>query len=138
MPITRVRVDAAGVRARSRDEAVLDVSFDGRRIWSFWLHRDGQRAGLDHLVPWPETLEDFLDGVVEVTVQEHGAEEELLREEIRLGTSPDRIRVVNGRGRPIVLDKYFRRVESFAGRSDEDVEPLMASIREVAERCSLR
>jgi SAM-dependent methyltransferase len=133
MPITRVRVDADGVRARSRDEAVLDVSFDGRRIWSFWLHRDGRRAGLDHLVPWPETLEEFLDGVVEVTVQEHGAQEELLREEIRLGTSDARIRVVNGRGRPIALDKYFRRVESFEGRSDDAVEPLLASIREVIE-----
>jgi hypothetical protein len=131
MPISRVRVDADGVRARSREEAVLDVSFDGRRIWSFWLHRDGRRVGLDHLVPWPDALDDFLDGVVEVTVQEHGQEEELFREEIRLGYSEERIRVVNGRGRPIALDKYFRRVETFEGRTATAVEPLLDSISEV-------
>src|SRR5690606_23147857 len=40
-----VRVDDTGITATSRSEMVLDVVFDGRRIWSFWLHRDGVRRG---------------------------------------------------------------------------------------------
>ena len=40
--VSRVQVDNDGIVASSRSEIVLDVLFDGRRIWSFWLHRDGQ------------------------------------------------------------------------------------------------
>ena len=36
-----VTVDADGVTARAPRETVLDVLFDGRRVLSFWLHRDG-------------------------------------------------------------------------------------------------
>jgi len=43
--VSDVRVDATGVRATCRQEAVLDVLFDGRRILSFWLHRDGVKDG---------------------------------------------------------------------------------------------
>ncbi len=129
--MTRVRVDQAGVRARSREEVILDVSFDGRRIWSFWLQRDGRRQGLDHVVPWPETLEEFLDGHCEITVQEHGHDAVLFREEVRLGTSEARIAIVNGRGRPLALDKYSRRQETFEGRTDDAVAPLLDSISEV-------
>ncbi len=82
-------------------------------------------------MPWPETLVDFLDGVADITVQEHGHDELLFAEEVRLGTSEERIEIVNGRGRPIALDKYFRRVETFEGRSASAVEPLLDSISEV-------
>ena len=133
MTVSRVRVDGEGVRARSRDEAILDVSFDGRRIWSFWLHRDGGRSGLDHLVPWPETLDEFLDGRARITVQEHGVDEVLFDDEVAFGESDGPIAIVNGRGRPIALDKYFRRVETFEGRSDEAVRPLLDSIQEVID-----
>lgn len=133
MTVSRVRVGADGVRARSREEAILDVSFDGRRIWSFWLHRDGRRAGLDHLVPWPETLVDFLDGQAVITVQEHGEPDHLFHEPVGFGASEEPIAIVNGRGRPIALDKYFRRVETFAGRSDDAVRPLLDSISEVID-----
>lgn len=133
MSVSRVRVDAEGVRARSRQEAILDVSFDGRRIWSFWLQRDGRRQGLDQVVPWPETLEDFLDGRAEITVVEHGDDTVLFQEQVSFGTSQEPIAIVNGRGRPIALDKYFRRVETFEGRSDDAVQPLLDSIDEVIE-----
>ena len=45
--VTSVHVDDAGVRAASDSEVVLDVLFDGRRIWSFRLHRDGSRTNGD-------------------------------------------------------------------------------------------
>ena len=43
--VSRVQVDNDGIVASSRSEIVLDVLFDGRRIWSFWLHRDGEDRG---------------------------------------------------------------------------------------------
>ena len=43
--VTSVQVDDTGVRAAGETEVVLDVLFDGRRIWSFHLHRDGVRDG---------------------------------------------------------------------------------------------
>ena len=36
--VSRVHVDDDGIFAATRGEIVLDVLFDGRRIWSFWLH----------------------------------------------------------------------------------------------------
>ena len=41
--VTDVRVDDDGITAFCADEVVLDVLFDERRIWSFWLHRDGEQ-----------------------------------------------------------------------------------------------
>ena len=51
--VSGVRVDDEGIRAHSEPEVVLDVLFDERRIWSFWLHRDGESAGGTSVVPWP-------------------------------------------------------------------------------------
>ena len=40
-----VTVDADGVTARAPRETVMDMLVDGRRVYSFWLHRDGSRVG---------------------------------------------------------------------------------------------
>jgi len=48
--VSGVRVDDEGVRAHSSAEVVLDVLFDGRRIWSFWLQRDGEPSGGGYVV----------------------------------------------------------------------------------------
>ncbi|HJR38079.1 MAG TPA: hypothetical protein VJ819_06810, partial [Nocardioidaceae bacterium] len=54
--VTDVRVDDEGIRASTDAEVVLDVLFDDRRIWSFWLQRDGTRSGSRYAVPWPPAL----------------------------------------------------------------------------------
>ncbi len=51
----------------------MDMLFDGRRVYSFWLHRDGSRVGAAAAlqsrwrVPWPRTLQEFLDGTARFT-----------------------------------------------------------------------
>jgi len=56
---TRVeRVDGDGVHLRAGEDTVVDVLFDGRRIWSFWTLRDS----VDGVAPWPPQLRRFLDG----------------------------------------------------------------------------
>ena len=73
----QVRVDAEGITARSGRELVLDVLFDGRRIWSLWLHRDGEARGRDTFVAWPKGLVRFLDGQAQVSVVVHSTGEVL-------------------------------------------------------------
>jgi hypothetical protein len=130
-----VRVDEQGVSARSRDEAVLDVHFDGRRILSFWLQRDGVAAPAEGddawFFAWPKTLREFLDGVadVRVTVTRTGAE--LFHGEVRFGSGAGRVEVVNDQGQPISLDKYLRRVVAFDTRSRAELEPMLDAIDEV-------
>ena len=71
--VTGMRVDDRGIRATSGDEAVLDVMFDGRRVWSFWLQRDGeQQADGSVLVGWPRPLRKFLDGHSRLSVVVRG------------------------------------------------------------------
>lgn len=133
--VTGVRVDERGIRAVSWREVVLDVSFDGRRIWSFWLHRDGLgegiRGGRGHLVEWPSALSKFVNGRTRLTLTVHGSGQVVYDGEIQLGTSEARIAVVDAEGSPLALDKSLRRVKTFENRTPEQVAPLMSAIEEV-------
>jgi hypothetical protein len=129
--VTEVSVDETGVSARSRREVVLDVCFDGRRILSFWLQRDGVAVGNRWLFAWPKTLREFLDGTADVTVVVTTTGEEVFHREVSLGGGTGRIEVVNRHGQPISLDKYLRRVVSFDTRSREELEPLLGATAEV-------
>ena len=127
-----MRVDDEGIRAASGDEAVLDVLFDGRRIWSFWLHRDGEHAGgATYLVRWPAALRRFLDGTTRLQVCEHVTGAVAYDAETTLGTGTERIAVVNERGLPLGIDKSLRLAQTFDTRSAEHVAPLLDSIEEV-------
>jgi hypothetical protein len=86
-----VTVDADGVTARSRQEAVLDIFFDGRRILSFWLQRDGVRHGSGWLFAWPKTLREFLDGTAEVRVVVTQTGDEVFRGEVTFGEGRGRV-----------------------------------------------
>ena len=131
--VSDVRVDDDGVRAHSDAEVVLDVLFDARRIWSFWLWRDGTRTGSGFVVPWPSALRRFLNGTTHLQVVEHVNGNVVLDEEIRLGAGEDRIAVVNDRGLPLGIDKSLRLAQTFDTRSAEHVAPLLDSIEEVLE-----
>lgn len=138
-----VRVDDSGIWAQARQEAILDVLFDSRRIWSFWLHRDGVRVdrsaggrGGEYLVEWPHTLREFLCGSTRVTLRLHDTGATVYDEEVTLAVrgraAPGtRIQVVNAAGRPLALDKSLRRVQTFDTRSRANVEPLIRAIDNV-------
>jgi SAM-dependent methyltransferase len=134
--VTGVRVDDEGIRAFSDGEVVLDVLFDGRRIWSFWLQRDGEPRGDGYVVPWPSALRRFLNGSTRLQLVEHVGSRVLFDEEVRLGEPPEgdgtaRIAVVNDRGLPLGIDKSLRLAQTFETRSAEQVAPLLDSIEEV-------
>jgi hypothetical protein len=129
--VSGVRVDDDGVRARSGSEVVLDVLFDGRRIWSFWLHRDGEPSGSAYVVTWPSALRRFLHGTTQLSVVEHVSGTVVYDEEVQLGGGGERIAVVNERGLPLGIDKSLRLAQTFDTRSAEHVKPLLDSIEEV-------
>ena len=129
--VSGVRVDDDGITARSVDEVVLDVVFDGRRIWSFWLQRDGRPSGSSYVVTWPSALRRFLHGTTRLQLVEHVSGAVAYDEEVRLGVGDDRIAVVNERGLPLGIDKSLRLAQTFDTRSAEHVAPLLDSIEEV-------
>ena len=129
--VTSVRVDDAGIFAATDAEVVLDVVFDDRRIWSFWLERDGERRDGGYFVAWPQALRRFLNGVTRLKLVEHVEQRVVHDEEIRLGEGDERIAVVNDRGLPLGIDKSLRLAQTFDTRSAEHVAPLLDSIEEV-------
>jgi SAM-dependent methyltransferase len=134
--VSGVRVDDEGIRALSEAEVVLDVLFDGRRIWSFWLHRDGEPRGGSYAVPWPSALRRFLTGTTRLQLVAHVSGDVVFDEEVRLGGDDPgqaqmRIAVVNERGMPLGIDKSLRLAQTFDTRSPEQVAPLLDSIEEV-------
>jgi hypothetical protein len=129
--VSGARVDDEGVRARAGSEVVLDVLFDGRRIWSFWLMRDGEPSGGGYVVRWPSALRRFLHGTTRLSVVEHVTGTVVFDEEVRLGEGEQRIAVVNDRGLPLGIDKSLRLAQTFDTRSPEHVKPLLDSIEEV-------
>lgn len=128
--VTVVRVDDVGILAAARSEAILDVLIDGRRIFSFWLHRDGVRADAPHthLFAWPTTLVPLLVGTARITVRVHASGEDAFDDEVTLRGSTDRIRIETPEGIPLALDKSMRRVQTFDTRSSEHVAPLMRAV----------
>ncbi|MDZ5662763.1 hypothetical protein HN031_12815 [Nocardioides sp. zg-1308] len=125
------RIDVDGVLMASPREQLVDVAFDGRRIWSFWLHRDGEEREDGVLARWPKPLRPFLDGVTEVTLTDPGTGTVLHEETVQFGDHPGRIEVVNPAGRPLSLDKSLKLVETFDTRDAAQVEPLLDAIEEV-------
>lgn len=131
---TRVAsVDASGLRLAARGEdRVIDVLFDDRRIWSFWLVRDTVREpnGL-RLAAWPDKMRRFLDGRSRISVQEHVSDDVLFDEEVSFGTADRRISFVNKRGLEISLDKAGRFSPTFSVRSEEQLVPLLDAMETV-------
>ncbi len=130
-------VDDDGVTANSFREVVLDLHVDGRRVYSFWLHRDGSRIGgrlsTRHRVAWPRTLNEFLDGSARLSVVAHETGETVFDQQVALGSGRGRIEIVNVNGQPLSLDKSWRRVVTFDTRSAANIEPLMSAIRIVLD-----
>jgi hypothetical protein len=129
--VTDVRVDDEGIAAHTDDEVVLDVLFDGRRIWSFWLIRDSRLRSGRYFVPWPPMLRRFLNGYTKLTLAEHVGQRVVFDEEVHLGRGEDRIAVVNERGLPLGIDKSLRLAQTFDTRSKEHVAPLLDAFEEV-------
>ncbi|WP_193604553.1 class I SAM-dependent methyltransferase [Nocardioides dongkuii] len=129
--ITVLAVDDDGIEVSVRGpDRVVDVLFDGRRIWSFWVLRDTTpRHGLRRVAAWPDRMRRFLDGHTRLTVRDHVAEETLFEEERAFGTGTERIAFLNRSGLEISLDKSGRFSPTFSVRSADHLEPLLDAMQ---------
>lgn len=121
-------VVAEGLWLRGHPDAVLDVLFDGRRIWS--IDRSMRPDGDEGLVPWPPALRPYLDGLARVTVRDHVTHETLVDEEATFGSGRERVRVVDASGEPLALSKWAGLVQPFDSAADS---ALQATIEQTAE-----
>jgi hypothetical protein len=110
-------------------DTVLDVCFDGRRVWSFWSRRDVIEAGPGrYLAAWPKALAARLKGTTAVTVLPHGASEPQYAAEIAFDDSGERLAIVNASGQPLGLDKSGKLVPTFDTRTPEQSRALLDSL----------
>jgi hypothetical protein len=121
------RVDDAGVHLTTKQDTVVDVLFDDRRIWSFWTLRDTE----DGLAAWPRMLRRFLDGTARIAVVEHLSGAVLYDARVALGNGEGAIAVVDAEGRPLGLDKSNRIVTTFETRDAQQTQPLLDSTERV-------
>ena len=128
-----VRVDDRGIWFRSEVDDVVDVCFDGRRVWSFWLQRDSAPGDGERLAAWPSALVRFLDGTTRLSLVAHVSGVTLYDEEVGLGSGAGRIAVVSPEGKPLGLDKSNRLSQTFDSRTAEQVAPLLDSIAQVLD-----
>jgi hypothetical protein len=126
-----VRVTDDGITVRAAEDRVVDMLFDGRRVGSFWLHRDTRAAGVDREYPWPDALRPYLNGATTLALVDHLSDTELWSDEVHLGEGEDRIRVEDAQGNPLGLDKSLRLMRLFESRSAEHVKPLLDSMESV-------
>ncbi|MCW2847767.1 MAG: Methyltransferase type 11 [Marmoricola sp.] len=122
-------VDDAGVHLAPGEDTVVDVLFDGRRIWSFWTVRDT----VDGVAAWPPMLRKYLTGTAEVSVVEHLTGTVAYDGEVTLGSGGGRIAVVDAQGRPLGLDKSNRIVTTFDTRDPEHTKPLLDSTEQLLD-----
>lgn len=109
-------------------DEVVDVLFDGRRVWSFWTLRDSEQRGAERLAAWPGALRRFLDGRVLLTLVDHVSADEVATAEARLGSGEGTIEVVDKEGRPLGLDKSLTLSRLFDSRDQKHLAPLLDSI----------
>ena len=135
----RAGVGLEGVQLAPGSDAVLDVLFDGRRIWS--VDRTMKSIEAEGLVPWPESLRPYLDGSATVALRDHQSGDVLLERALSFGSGDGVIAVVDEAGRPLALSKWGELVEPFdsasGGSIDATLEQTAEVLRALSEECGL-
>jgi SAM-dependent methyltransferase len=124
-------VDADGVHLPRGWDGVLEVAFDGRRIWSVRPDRYPVDArGLRHL-GWPETVRQRLDGVADVAVRDHLSQDVLFAQTVAFGSGQGRVEFTNATGDLLEVNKWGYLAKSFSSQSRAAVDALLDGVEVV-------
>lgn len=140
MTVAELRVatiDPGGVAIDSARPAVVDVLFDSRWVWSFQAERDTRkvlRRTVHHYAPWPECLLPYLHGTGHVTVRERSSERTLFDGDYAFDSSDTRVRIADGQGRSLIVDKAGELQCAFAERGQATVDALLDAVEDVLAR----
>ncbi|OLF17320.1 class I SAM-dependent methyltransferase [Actinophytocola xanthii] len=127
-------VDRDGVLVAGDQQAVIDVSFGGQWVWSFHAGRDTRPEAGRARAPWPVNLRPFLRGTGHVTVRERFGDRVLFDGEYAFDGSDHRVAVVDGQGRPLIVDKAGDLQCGFSERGEPTVQALLDAIEDVLGR----
>ncbi|MEI5672403.1 MULTISPECIES: hypothetical protein [unclassified Nocardioides] len=130
-PVTDLAVDDRGLLLTVGADVPVNVLFDDQRVFSFWLERDTQPEGEWRRYPWPPALHGFLDGAVDVALADPVDGAVWLSTAARLGSGVGPVRVQDGHGNPLALDKSLRLTRLFGDRDPEQMVPLLDTIEVV-------
>lgn len=133
MPLT---VDRDGLCFAPADADVVDVLFDGRRVWSFptddlELDDDGLAS-----VAWPTSIHQHLDGLATIELREHTSGRTIEQAEHRFGAGSDRVHIVDAAGRPLVVTKWNRLNRPFEVLERAVVEEYLDRVEDVLRALS--
>lgn len=98
------------------DAVVVDVRFDGHRVWSVrvpWAE-DGRIV-----LRWPGALRARLSGRTTVTITDSASDRVIDRADVRFGVARRRLRIVDGRGRWLAMTKWDRLGPVLEGRDEQ-------------------
>jgi SAM-dependent methyltransferase len=126
-----VLIDLDGVHLPAAWTGVLEVAFDGRRIWPIRPERhpvgpDGRRH-----IAWPADVLDRLDGVAEVAVRHFDSGEVCWSGTVAFGSGTGRIDFTNAAGDLLEVNKWGHLAKSFASTSDETRGLLLEGVERV-------
>jgi len=133
-------VSSRGIRVPHGVREVVDVRFGGERVWSFNPERERTRLRRGW-VSWPGDLEPYLDGIAEVSLVQHLSGRTVLEERVGFGTKTDPIRLVDGDGHAVAVDKAGHLQRMFAGTdpalTDAVLDAVQEVLRDLREHCGL-
>jgi SAM-dependent methyltransferase len=133
-PERAAAVDQDGVRVATDQESVVDVLFNDQWVWSFNAERDTRLEGGKRVARWPVNLRPFLRGTGAVTVRERFGELVLFTGEVRFDDTDQRVDIVDGKGRPLIVDKGGDMQCGFSERGEATREALLDAIEDVLAR----
>ena len=123
--------DEHGLHVALQDDAVLNLFFDGRRIWSVSTatgYRDAQ--GWVH-VAWPERMRRRLKGYAYLEVKSGDSGEVLAASAVRFGDTDKPLDFTDSAGRPVTLNKWGRFNYTFDSTPREVVDGYLDQVEEV-------
>lgn len=130
-----LRPDRDGITFRHGDLRgdVVDVLFDGRRVWSFKVDEaqpveDGFVTGRLRRMPWPEALRPHLDGWVTVGLRQVDGVVALATADVQFGSLPSRIRVEDSYGRPLVVNKWGALGRALVDTDEDSTARLLGHV----------
>lgn len=124
MPVAQFVIGPEGITLPTNHHEPFDVYFDDQHVWSFApSERRVKSSGATLAVPWPRAMHFWLDGVATVSLRQ--ADREMYAEQVRFGSSEERVEFVDEAGIPVMIDKWGLIQRPFSGRGEAVVTEMM-------------
>jgi SAM-dependent methyltransferase len=124
-------VDDEELRFSLDQNSVLDVLFDGHRVWSlsapdYKRDHDGYRHA-----PWPDPIRPRLDGTTLLEMRDHVSGRIVAATQAQFGTGSGRVSIVDDNGLRVAVTKHGRFNRPFESTDRAAIEGYLDQVTEV-------